>query len=163
MFSDSDWGGRRGSRKSTSGGCILLGKHCIKTWSSTQGAVALSSAEAEFYAMVDGVQKAKWAATLATELGVQVSGKVVEVKTDSDAARSFENRRGLGRMFGAPEALRAGRRQRPAGFWDRVLPEATRKANQMLKIRRPRNSRIGLPLKRQQLNIFIYFLKCFVF
>ena len=59
LWTDSDWGGRRGSRKSTSGGVLMLGSHCIKTWSSTQGAVALSSAEAEFYAMVDGVQRAK--------------------------------------------------------------------------------------------------------
>ena len=37
----------------------MLGKHCIKTWSSTQGAVALSSAEAEFYAMIEAIVRAK--------------------------------------------------------------------------------------------------------
>ena len=58
-YADSDWGGRRGSRKSTSGGFLMLGKHCIKTWSSTQGAVALSSAEAEFYAMIEAVIRGK--------------------------------------------------------------------------------------------------------
>ena len=42
------------SRKSTSGGVWMLGKHCIKTWSASQGAVALSSAEAEFYGMIEG-------------------------------------------------------------------------------------------------------------
>ena len=45
---DSDWGGGTGSRKSTSGGVWMIGGHCIKTWSMTQGAYALSSAEAEF-------------------------------------------------------------------------------------------------------------------
>ena len=35
-YSDSDWGGRVGSRKSTSGGALLVGRHCIKTWITTQ-------------------------------------------------------------------------------------------------------------------------------
>ena len=47
VATDSDWGGSVRDRKSTSGGCWMLGDHCIKTWSSTQGAYALSSAEAE--------------------------------------------------------------------------------------------------------------------
>ena len=48
VYADSDWGGRRGSRKSTSGGLVMIGKHCVKTWSTSQGAYALSSAEADF-------------------------------------------------------------------------------------------------------------------
>ena len=47
----------------------MIGAHCIKTWSTTQGAVALSSAEAEFYALVDAVIKGKWMAAVAKELG----------------------------------------------------------------------------------------------
>ena len=35
--SDSDWRGNREDRKSSSGGVIFLGGHCIKAWSSTQG------------------------------------------------------------------------------------------------------------------------------
>ena len=68
--SDSDWGGNREDRKSTSGGVIFLGGHCVKTWSSTQGAIALSSAEAEFYATVDAVLKAKWLTTVSQEMGM---------------------------------------------------------------------------------------------
>ena len=74
IWADSDWGGSRWDRRSTSGGVLKLGKHCIKTWSSTQGAVALSSAEAEFYAMVDAVQKGKWMSTVATEMGIENMG-----------------------------------------------------------------------------------------
>ena len=33
--SDSDWGGTRYNRNPTSGGLVILGQHCIKTWSST--------------------------------------------------------------------------------------------------------------------------------
>ena len=65
----SDWGGRAGFRKSTSGGVWMLGIHCIKTWSATQGAYALSSAEAEFYAMIESVIRAKGLRNLAVELG----------------------------------------------------------------------------------------------
>ena len=46
----------------------MWGRHCWKTYSTTQGAVALSSAEAEFYAMIEGVQRAKWAETVAAEI-----------------------------------------------------------------------------------------------
>ena len=50
LRADSDWGGSREDRKSTSGGVVMLGTHCIKTWSVTQGEVALSSADAEWRA-----------------------------------------------------------------------------------------------------------------
>ena len=97
-YSDSDWGGRVGSRKSTSGGALLLGKHCIKTWSSTQGAVALSSAEAEFYALVEAVLRAKGLVTMAAELGFLNLRTEVKAATDSSAAKSFVSRRGLSKM-----------------------------------------------------------------
>ena len=98
VFSDSDWGGDRADRRSTTGGAIMFGRHCWKAWASTQGAVALSSAEAEFYAMVEGAQRGKWAVTVATELGVGLGGGGLVLKTDSEAAKSFVSRRGLGRM-----------------------------------------------------------------
>ena len=97
VYADSDWGGDRLSRKSTSGGAIMLGGHCIRTWSSTQGAIALSSAEAEFYALIDAALRAKWAQSVLGELGVPIS-PVAEACTDSAAAKSFVSRRGLGKM-----------------------------------------------------------------
>ena len=75
----------------------MLGQHCIRTWSSTQGAIALSSAEAEFYALIDAVLRAKWAQSVLFELGVSVS-PVAEAYTDSSAAKSFVSKRGLGKM-----------------------------------------------------------------
>ena len=44
---DSDWAGNTETRKSTSGGVLKVGKHVIRTWSSTQTTVATSSGEAE--------------------------------------------------------------------------------------------------------------------
>ena len=70
----------------------------MKTWSSTQGAIALSSAEAEFYAMVDAVLKAKWLTTVSQEMGMGTKMSQIILGTDSSAARSFACRRGLGRM-----------------------------------------------------------------
>ena len=76
----------------------MIGNHCIKTWSSTQSAYALSSAEAELYAMVEAVTRAKGLNTLARELGLGKISEVVHVGTDSSAAKSFVCRRGMGRM-----------------------------------------------------------------
>ena len=51
-YSDSNYAGCLKTRKSTQGGAVMLGQHCIKTYSSTQGVIAISSAEAEFYGVV---------------------------------------------------------------------------------------------------------------
>jgi hypothetical protein len=98
VAADSDWGGSCKDRKSTSGGMWMLGDHCIKTWSASQGAYALSSAEAEFYAMIEGVTRAKGLMVLAKELGFSELSNVVHLGTDSSAAKSFVSRRGLGKM-----------------------------------------------------------------
>lgn len=47
-YADANWSGCRRSRKSTSGGCIMIGRHTVKTWSKTQAIVAKSSAESSF-------------------------------------------------------------------------------------------------------------------
>ena len=48
VYSDTGWPGCPRTRRSTSGGCVMNGSHCIRTWSSTQASVTLSSGEAEF-------------------------------------------------------------------------------------------------------------------
>eukprot|EP00973_Karenia_brevis_P018389 2521791-Karenia_brevis.AAC.1 len=76
----------------------MIGDHSIKTWSATQGAYALSSAEAELYAMVEGVTRAKGLVSLAKEVGFEELSNVILLGTDSSAARSFVCRRGLGKI-----------------------------------------------------------------
>ena len=98
VLTDSDWGGNRKDRHSTSGGVWRVGRHTIKTWSATQGAYALSSAEAELYAMIEGVTRAKGLVNLARELGFVNLSPKIWLGTDSSAAKSFVCRRGLGRM-----------------------------------------------------------------
>ena len=103
VVTDSDWAGCSRTRKSTSAGVIMLGSHCVKTWSRGQEATALSSAEAEYYAMVDGVTRAKGLKTASEELGVQselevdMNRGVFECYTDSSAAKAMASRRGSGR------------------------------------------------------------------
>ena len=95
---DSDWAGDLKTRKSTNGGIIRLGSHTIKSWSSTQSSPALSSCEAEYYALVDGATRVLGLQAAAKELGVTVEDVVVEATTDSSAAKSYASRRGAGRV-----------------------------------------------------------------
>jgi hypothetical protein len=97
LYTDSDWAGCRRTRRSTSGGVVLLGSHCLKTWSSTQAPVALSSAEAEYYSMVEGSTRVVGLRSMLAELGIVVPGPIA-LYSDASAARSFASRRGLGRM-----------------------------------------------------------------
>ena len=52
VWTDSDLAGCARTRKTTSGGVIMHGSHLVKSWSITQAVIALSSGEAEYYAMV---------------------------------------------------------------------------------------------------------------
>ena len=45
-YSDTDWAGCPRTRRSTSGGCLMFGKHLIKSWSTIQWPISLSSGEA---------------------------------------------------------------------------------------------------------------------
>ena len=52
MYTDSNWAGCSRTRRSTSGGIVVLDGGALKSWSSTQATVAMSSGEAEYYALV---------------------------------------------------------------------------------------------------------------
>ena len=45
-------------RKSTSGGLVVVGEIAVKSWSRTQRGWSLSTAEAEYYAIVTGLAEA---------------------------------------------------------------------------------------------------------
>ena len=46
IFVDTDFAGCVSARRSTRGGAIMLGSHCIRHWSTTQTTIGLSSGEA---------------------------------------------------------------------------------------------------------------------
>ena len=95
VYSDTDWAGCVRTRKSTSGGCIIVGSHLIKTWSSTQSSVALSSGEAEFYGVVKASGYGLAYQALLHDFGLE---KPLTVFTDSTAAMGIAARQGLGKI-----------------------------------------------------------------
>ena len=95
IYSDTDWAGCVKTRKSTSGGCMMLGRHLLKSWSSTQGLVSLSSGEAEFYGVTKAAGIALGMRSLMRDLGTSMK---VRVWTDSSAAMGICGRQGLGKL-----------------------------------------------------------------
>ena len=113
VYTDTDWAGCPRTRKSTSGGSILLGRHTIKHWSSTQTSTALSSAEAEFGGVLRGSGQGLGYQALLSDLGVEVP---LRVWTDSSAAIGICQRQGLGKVrhldtqtLWIQQAVRAGK------------------------------------------------------
>ena len=98
VCTESDRAGCKRTQKSSSGGVLMLGRHCLKTWCSTQGALALSSAEAEYYSMVEGVLRAGGMKNVGREIGRDGVDLETTLATDSSAAKGFVSRRGGGRM-----------------------------------------------------------------
>ena len=95
-WSDSDFAGCLKSRKSTSGGIIMFGGCVIKSYSSQQAVRALSSGEAEYYAMVKAASVAIGVRSMLMDLGV-TEGRIV-LKTDASAALGVAQRLGIGKI-----------------------------------------------------------------
>ena len=73
----------------------MLGKHLIKTWSTNQAVIALSSGEAEYYSMVKGGSIALGFQAMIKELGVDLD---IDLRSDASAAVGIVMRRGLGKV-----------------------------------------------------------------
>ena len=90
---DSDWAGDLLGRKSTTGVIVRRGKHLLRHMSCLQTLVALSSGEAEYYALIRGA---------CTSLGIPshyqdwMIDVPIQFYSDSSAARSVVRRRGIG-------------------------------------------------------------------
>ena len=94
-FTDSDWAGCKITCRSTSGGVMMWGAHCLKSWASTQATVALSSAEAELYALTKGASQALGMMTLLEDFGLKTRATL---HTDASAAIGIVRRAGLGKL-----------------------------------------------------------------
>ena len=94
-FTDSDWAGCKITCRSTSGGVMMWGAHCLKSWASTQATVALSSAEAELYALTKGASQALGIMALLEDFGFTTRSVF---HTDASAAIGIVRRAGLGKL-----------------------------------------------------------------
>ena len=92
---DTDFAGCRVSRRSTNGGVIMRGNHCLRHWSSTQTTVALSSGEAELGGLCKGAANGIGMRSVAKDLGVAFKIKML---SDATAALGMCRRLGVGKV-----------------------------------------------------------------
>ncbi len=78
--SDMDFAGGGTARKPTSGGVVMFGSHCLKTYSQRQDTIALSSRESEFYGIAKAATMGVGIKSLFGDLGLEIE---VQVYTDS--------------------------------------------------------------------------------
>ena len=94
-YADSDDAGCIKTRKSTSGGAIMIGSHCSKRWSSTQAVIALSSGEAEYYSLVKTASQSIGIKNMLSDMNINMD---IDVHTDSSTAKSIALIKGAGKV-----------------------------------------------------------------
>ena len=94
-YSDSDFAGDVESRKSTSGGTVMIGDHMVKSWSTSQSVIALSTGEAELYGLNKCGASALGLQSLLEDLGVTLD---IRLHTDATTGKAIATRRGLGKV-----------------------------------------------------------------
>ena len=95
IFVDTDFAGCGQTRRSTSGGAVMNGDHCIKHWSVTQSTLSLSSGESELHGISKGIATALGLKSLAKDLGFNIT---LRIHSDACAAIGIARRRGLGKV-----------------------------------------------------------------
>ena len=95
MWCDSDHAGCVRSRKSTSGGVLMLGGCCIRAYCKQQAVIALSSGEAEYYGLVSAASNLLGDHSLALDWGIRLRP---HIWMDATAGIAIGSRRGLGRV-----------------------------------------------------------------
>ena len=94
IYVDSDWAGCFKTRKSTSGFIIYLFGCAIHFASRTQAVPALSSSEAELYAMGTGSNEGLHLRSFFIEAKI-TKNVILKIHTDSRAGKSIASRMGL--------------------------------------------------------------------
>ena len=92
VYTDANHAGCLKTKKSSSSRHIMLGQHCVKSWSSTQAVIALSSGESEYYSLVKGASEALGLRNAMRDWNLEVE---VDLATDSSAALGIASRLGL--------------------------------------------------------------------
>ena len=94
-YSDSDAAGCKRTRKSTTCCILMHGGHFIKMSSATQRPLALSSGEAEWYALARSGTAVVGMVSMAADFGRAISGRLLG---DATAAAGIAARRGVGKI-----------------------------------------------------------------
>ena len=92
---DTDFAGCRVTRRSTNGGVMMRGSHCLKHWSTTQPTIALSSGEAELGGLCKGAANGIGLRSVAHDLGIELS---IRLRSDATAALGIARRLGIGKI-----------------------------------------------------------------
>ena len=102
-YCDSNWGGCKSTRKSTSSGMVFLNGCLVLSLCKSQSTIALSSCEAELLALTHMTAEAIMVCSLCRFL-LKLEGREVNsdldfiVYTDSSSAKALAQRRGVGRL-----------------------------------------------------------------
>ena len=96
VYTDANWAGCKKTRKSTSGGVIMLGNHMLKAWSRTQQGITLSSAEAEVVALVKAGAEALGMLAMMRDFGAE---RKASLWCDATSALSLADRKGCGKLL----------------------------------------------------------------
>jgi hypothetical protein len=89
-YSDADWAGDKGDRKSTSGYAFFLNGSLVSARSRKQQTVALSTAEAEYVALSAAVQEAMWLRCVLKDIGIPQAAPIL-ILEDNQSAISIAN------------------------------------------------------------------------
>ena len=109
VCSDSDHAGCQRTRKSTSSSKLFHGQHMLRSTSTTQAVISLSTGESEFYGIVKATSAAIGAVAMLRDLGVDLEQPVdvrvkdstdacIEVQADASAGIGIAMRRGAGKI-----------------------------------------------------------------
>ncbi len=94
-YTDSGWAGDTATRKPTSSGIAFPGSHCIKSLSTNQTIIPLSSAEAELYAPLKGASQALGLKSMAVDVGGELG---CGLWSGAPGAIAISQRSGLGKL-----------------------------------------------------------------
>ena len=94
-YSDADWAGEVPGRKSTSGYVFMLNGAAISWSSRTQSVVALSTTEAEYYALCEATKEALHVRKLLAELKQESECEQVLIFEDNHACAQWSKNDGL--------------------------------------------------------------------
>ena len=93
VYVDTDLAGCKETRRSTSGGAVMIGSCCVKHWAKTQTTISLSSSEAELHGIAMGCAQTLGIQSSMRDMGCHAT---IVIHSDATAAIGIARRKGLG-------------------------------------------------------------------